>query len=166
LQNSSGIKKALSILSILVFVCIIFYSTLHTGYESNKTSEKVALFIVNAISDIFNLPPVKLHSGLFSAVNTIVRKLAHFMEYFILCGLFYFAFRIFNASRSKAKLYSFISILSLACIDETVQSFVPGRDGKLTDILIDTSGALIALVIIRLFEIIASRKRQGVEKNH
>jgi len=158
LHNKSGLIKALSVLSILVLVSIIFYSSLSSGHESNTASETVTLLIVNAVSGILNLPPVKPNSELFDIIHAIVRKLAHFMEYFILCSLIYYACRKFSISAKKAKLISLISIFVLACIDETIQFFVPGRDGRVTDVIIDMSGALFALVIIKFLDIMAFRK--------
>jgi len=163
LQNRSGIIKALSLIGILVVVSIIFYSSLHTGRESNKASEKVTLVIANAVTGILNLPPVKPNSELFDIINTVVRKSAHFMEYFFLCILIYFFFKKFDMSVKKARLFSFLSAFVLACIDETIQFFVPGRDGRVTDVFIDASGAVIALAVIKLFDIMAFRKKQGTE---
>ena len=39
-----------------------------------------------------------------------------------------------------------------ACSDEFHQLFIPGRSGQFIDILIDTSGALIMLLIIYLWQ--------------
>lgn len=163
MHNRSGLIKALSLLSVLVLVSIIFYSTLHTGYESNNASEKVALLIANAVFGILNLPSVEPNSELLDVINTIVRKLAHFTEYLILCALIYFVCRKFCISGKKAKIISLFLTFALACIDETVQIFVPGRDGRVADVIIDMSGALITLAIIKIFEIQALRKRQGTE---
>lgn len=166
MHNRSGLKKALSLLSILILVSIIFYSTLHSGYDSNKASEKVTLLIANVISGILNLPPVAPHSELFNVIHAVVRKLAHFTEYFILSILIYFACRKFDMSWKKAKLFSFLSAFVLACIDETIQFFVPGRDGRVTDVFIDASGAVIALAVIKLFEKMVIQKRKRVENSN
>ena len=66
-------------------------------------------------------------------------------------------------SVKKARLFSFLSAFVLACIDETIQFFVPGRDGRVTDVIIDMSGALIILAIINIIEAQALRKRQGTQ---
>jgi VanZ family protein len=147
----------------LILVSIIFYSSLNSGHDSNKASEKVTLLIANAVSGILNLPPVKPNSELFDVIHAVVRKLAHFMEYLILCTLIYYACRTFRVSGKRAKLISFFLTFALACIDETIQSFVPGRDGRVTDVIIDMSGALIILAIINIIEAQALRKRQGTQ---
>ena len=163
MNKRSGLIRVLSLLSVLVLVGIIFYSSLSSGYESNKASEEVALFITNAIRGILNFPPVEPDSKFLDVVNAIVRKFAHFTEYLILCGSMYFACHKFCISGKKTKIISLILTLALACIDETIQFFVPGRDGRVTDVFIDASGAVIALAVIKLFDIMAFRKKQGTE---
>jgi VanZ family protein len=166
LHNRSGLIKVLSVLIILILVSIIFYSSLNSGHDSNEASKKVALFIADAVSGILNLPTVEPNSELFNVIHAVVRKLAHFTEYFILSILIYFACRKFDMSWKKAKLFSFLSAFVLACTDETVQLFVPGRDGRVTDVLIDSSGALIAVAIIKLFEKMVIQKRKRVENSN
>jgi len=163
LHNRTGIIKTLSLLSVLVLISIIFFASLHSGRESNEASEKVTLYIVNAVSGILNLPAVEPHSELFGVIHAVVRKSAHFTEYFFLCIFIYFACQKFDMSVKETRLFSFLSVFILACIDETIQFFVPGRDGRITDVFIDTSGALFALAVIKLFDIILFRKRQGTK---
>ena len=42
--------------------------------------------------------------------------------------------------------------LAVACVDETIQLFVPGRAGRLTDVGIDTLGAALGIVLITLIQ--------------
>lgn len=72
-----------------------------------------------------------------------VKKTAHFIEYAILTGLF-----IYSLSRTTRLGWSriiFLSIfvsISYAISDEFHQSFVPGREARVRDILIDSFGSL------------------------
>ena len=43
-------------------------------------------------------------------------------------------------------------VILYASTDEFHQLFVPGREGTFRDVLIDTSGAIIAIIFICLFE--------------
>ena len=45
-----------------------------------------------------------------------------------------------------------------ACTDEIHQLFVPGRAGKFTDVLIDTTGGIIMLLFIALVTRVARKK--------
>lgn len=45
-----------------------------------------------------------------------------------------------------------------ACTDEIHQLFVPGRAGRFTDVLIDTTGGIIMLLFIALVTHVARKK--------
>lgn len=84
-------------------------------------------------------------------VHSLVRKLAHFMEYAILGLLAARAFR--GSPKETVRLHWFaISaclIIVYALMDEYHQSFVPSRTGSIFDCLIDMSGGIAALLIVR-----------------
>lgn len=85
--------------------------------------------------------------------HAFVRKSAHFFEYAVLAGLAYRAFagssKWFLANRPAAA--AFIVALLIASADETYQSFDPARTGAVTDVLIDLSGAAVALVAATVY---------------
>lgn len=97
---------------------------------------------------------------IFGTANYFARKLAHMTEYAILCLLFYSCLQDFSGAESENALKQgqFRILLSLsllltavyACTDEWHQSFVPGRSALLSDVLIDSCGALIAALILYL----------------
>ena len=81
----------------------------------------------------------------------ILRKCAHFGEYALL-GVFTAA-----ALRTGTRFSWPAALLpgtSAALCDETIQLFVPGRSGQITDVWLDTAGyltgALLTLLIFRL----------------
>ena len=79
-----------------------------------------------------------LHSGL--AYDFPLRKAAHMAEYAILFAL---------ARRAMGDARGFAFTLLYAASDELHQSFVPGRHGAWTDVLVDGAGALLALTFAR-----------------
>jgi len=44
-----------------------------------------------------------------------------------------------------------------ACSDEFHQTFVPGRAGQFKDVLIDTAGALIGLIVVTLIRMVVRK---------
>lgn len=90
---------------------------------------------------------VDLDSFLGNLANFIVRKAAHFTEYLILYILLYEAFKE-DFDMRKSLVSSLIVLVLYACSDEVHQLFVPGRTGRIRDVLIDTSGAVIAMISI------------------
>ena len=121
---------------MLILVCVaIFLFSNQVGEESSKISD-----------------------------DLIIRKLGHFSEYMIL-GFFSFSYlsNLFVKS-SEFKDYKKTAITSLvfsvvyASSDEFHQTFVAGRDGNIIDVLIDSSGALIGIIISSIIYFLNSEK--------
>lgn len=75
----------------------------------------------------------------------LFKKSGHVFVYFVLCLLWLFA--LGSKEVEKAILYT----LLYAFTDEIHQLFVPGRTGVLTDILIDSLGISLAVLVNYLF---------------
>lgn len=78
--------------------------------------------------------------------NFIIRKIAHVTEYFILFILFYNAF--YKGRFKRSIIYSSILTVLYASSDEMHQMFVPGRGPMVRDVMIDTIGVAIGIIII------------------
>ena len=88
----------------------------------------------------------------------IVRKLAHFTEYFILGGLLYLDWRLLGRGRVLLPL---AAGLIAAAADETLQTFVPGRSGEVRDVMLDFAGVAAAVGVLLLLRRRRERKRHG-----
>jgi len=86
-----------------------------------------------------------------TTIHLITRKAAHFTEYAILAFLAARAFRTSPrpALANRWFLVSLILIVVYALIDEYHQTFVPTRTGSIFDSLIDVTGGLATLLVIR-----------------
>lgn len=153
--------------SIIIRILLIFWLLLIFTMSSfsPSTSNSQSSFIINLISPYIKEIPADL-------LTFIVRKSAHFLEYAILGILFYLNFRQLNSANLqkelisdkstkntiKTKIKSFISAhpaisaalssLLYATTDEFHQLFVPGRSGKISDVIIDFSGSVTGIIII------------------
>lgn len=78
----------------------------------------------------------------------VVRKLAHFGEYFALTALWWWALRTQIGGR-RALLPAMAIAFGYAISDEFHQTFVSGRTGTPRDVLIDSAGILTAGWLIR-----------------
>lgn len=79
----------------------------------------------------------------------LLRKLAHFSEYLLLGLLLYTLLRR-RFSPGKAALLAVALAAGFAATDEWHQLSVPGRDGNLRDVCIDTAGAAAGSALGRL----------------
>lgn len=108
-------------------------------------------FWMGVIFFLSSIPGLRYSSN--NTEEVILRKGAHFTEYFILTILF---FRIFYKERRYSFLLSFCcSLLTLGIFsgsDELHQSFVLGRTGKWEDVFYDIFSGFLALEIIFFFK--------------
>ncbi len=73
--------------------------------------------------------------------------LGHFTVYAVLAALLYWALAGVGASRPA--LFALLIVLLYALSDEFHQSFVPGRNPDVFDVMTDVAGAAVALLLIR-----------------
>jgi len=149
-----------------IIMVLIFIFSSQEAKVSDETSLSLASRVYDLYEDISNHPVTEEEKEeTLLSINMVVRKIAHSMEYGILS--FFIAFHLFalNLHKKKILLYSIFLSFFYAITDEIHQLFVPGRSGQIKDVLIDTSGALIASIIFLLvlpkLEIIFKRKYQN-----
>ncbi len=82
-------------------------------------------------------------------IHIMIRKICHFIEYFVL------AFLLVRAFRGKSRAMQMRWILYAGCIavgygalDEFLQTMTPSRSGSVYDWMIDTAGVVAGLWII------------------
>ncbi len=76
----------------------------------------------------------------------ILRKIAHFTEFAALGALLAWRFGMLG----KGKKLPFFLGAGAACIDETIQIFVPQRGPGVKDVLIDCGGVLTGMILLYL----------------
>ena len=83
--------------------------------------------------------------------HVVLRKVGHVAEYAILAGLW---FRTLAAGRRLPSAHSALAALAIsvawAIVDEVHQSFVPSRSGSSLDVILDSTGATLALLTLRM----------------
>ena len=136
---------------LILMVCFIWGNSLVPGEESGSISLGVLEHIHGALASV-GLPYEWI-------THHLVRKTAHFTEYMVL-GII--AMQAFRPHRSQAALPMLVTTLFLVLIpsfDETIQLFVGGRAGQVTDVLIDCSGALTGVLLTLAFSWVWRRVR-------
>ena len=87
----------------------------------------------------------------------LLRKLAHFTEFACLGVLLSWLIRML---RPKSWEYYGLPLLGgcmVACTDEIIQNFVPGRGPGILDVGIDTLGVTLGIVLISIYTSIKSK---------
>ncbi len=83
--------------------------------------------------------------------NLFVRKCGHVVEYAILALLLARTTLAIRFTRRWWFFWSFGLLVMVAASDEFHQLFVPGREGSIHDVLIDSTAGFVALGIVALF---------------
>jgi VanZ family protein len=137
-------------LPVLIWLLLIFIGS--TDLMSAEQTSR----IIGPLLRWFN-PDIS--AQLIAQVQFFVRKGAHVTEYAILAVLFWRALRATLRSASILSIGAGALIVSalFAVSDEFHQSFVATRTASESDVLIDTSGAIIALAICYLM----ARRREN-----
>lgn len=129
---------------VLTWMIVIFLFSSDPAVVSDEKSG----FVLEMLNDL----GVDLNSSFGELANFIIRKAAHFTEYFILYLLLFNALKDKYSFR-KALIMSLTITFLYACSDEVHQIFVPGREGRFRDVLIDTSGGIFAGLLISIYRI-------------
>ncbi len=88
-----------------------------------------------------------------SFMHFVVRKCAHFTEYFLLSLLILRAIRRDrNELRLAWVMAAILVVAGYAALDEFHQSFVPGRTAEFSDVLLDTLAGVAAQAAVALAE--------------
>ena len=124
----------------LVWACVIF--TLSTDSFS---SERTAWFLLPVVRWLFP----HLREDQYNFIHHIIRKSAHFTEYFIFC---LFIYRGVRGNRKGWRWTWGISALSVAAgysiMDEIHQAFIASRTASPYDSLLDSIGAFFAFAVL------------------
>jgi len=124
-----------------IFVAALI-STFSTHYFSSEETSRILTPFLHWI-----FPGASTHT--LSRMHTAIRKLAHVTEFGV------FSIAVFHGVRGERygwrwqwALITLIIAVSYSGLDEWHQSFVPMREARFRDVLIDATGALLAQVFV------------------
>lgn len=144
-------RKKIKLLLLIAWMLLIFYMSSCNGESSSGMSSGLLLMIARFLN-------IKDAVTFVANYSFIIRKLAHFSEFFILGLLMYI--NIKNIS-SISILISIVLCFLYALSDEIHQLFVSDRVFALFDIMIDTLGSITGVCLTNLI-----MKRCFQEKKH
>ena len=128
-------KNKISLLLVILWMIFIFVMSSFDATSSSNQSN----FIVDIITSIINIKDIGL-------LSLIIRKLAHFIEYFIL-GILVINF---ITRYDKKIIIAILLCIIYATSDEIHQIFVPGRSCQIIDIMIDSLGSIMGIYLYKL----------------
>ena len=133
-------KKTISATIILLIIAFIWGNS----YQAKSDSVQLSMFFTTNIQSI--LIKVGFHPNL-KLMDTYVRKLAHLTEFMALGAVIYYTFKQIFATHIEKK--SILLAICIASLDEVIQIYTPGRTATIADVLLDTTGSMIGILIIK-----------------
>ena len=128
----------------IAIAAVIFYFSNQPAAQSTVMSDGVTQMLLS-VADKLHL--LELRSvdvpAICELLSTPVRKCAHITEYTIFCLSLIFGLRAWDLHGKRLLTAALVLTFFYACTDEFHQLFVPGRAGRFTDVLIDSTGAIL-----------------------
>lgn len=141
-MKNKRVKRIIYGLFVLIWMIVVFMFSGQNGNESQGTSDVVTEKIVDIVDTYFGITVKSLE-----AVSFLVRKCAHFATYFLGGILIYNFVETYPLKNRYLIVISIVCGIIYACFDEFHQYFVDGRAAQFRDVLIDTSGVIISIIM-------------------
>jgi len=143
--------KPLSFLPALCVLYFIFYMSSQDGTASGGLSYEVSKVIILAYNKLFAKGyPNEILNQLIWQIHPLVRKTAHFTEFFVLAVTVAFPLYVYRIRGIFLFLTGGIFCVMVAFLDEYSQSFVTGRSPAFRDVLIDSAGVLCGILLTQI----------------
>ena len=133
------ITRIILIILIILWMNLVFGFSGQDGEQSSGISYKISMILTGNNEEISII------------IEPYVRKVAHFAEYAVGAILIYLLLYTFPKISSKIRTISSIIITIIYAIsDEIHQLYIPGREGKIVDVYIDTLGIITGVIFINI----------------
>lgn len=162
-------KVFIIILLILSWMTAIFILSNMPSNESNSKSKSTinkvtekALEITNKMGITDKHPSNQRMNNFIENLNKPLRKCMHASVYLVLSILIFCCLKMTKLNNRIISLLSIILSFLYACTDEFHQMFVIGRTSEWLDVIIDTAGAILGVIVINtIFKIIHKAKEKS-----
>ena len=137
-------RKMIKYCTVVLWMGLISFLSFQNGDVSTVTSSGVSWMIYHFIKTL--IPSISISVDDFVLqYMPFIRKMAHFGEFLILGVLIFLL--IIEYKTKRPHILSIVICFVYAIFDEIHQYFVPNRYCSLKDIMIDTSGAIVGILL-------------------
>lgn len=150
---------------ILVNMTVIFHFSSASREESGELSEGLTRKVVRLLYRDFEDRPVGEQWIIMQRAHKFVRKAAHFSEFALLgflsaCLLLYIS-AVFRRLRLWLTLTVPAVLALLYAISDEIHQIFSGRGPRVTDVLIDFSGAVCGILLVHGAAYLIARGKRG-----
>lgn len=145
----------------IIWMCVIFFFSAQAKEESSAVSGGVSYRLVDVTGLLLhlNIDEEQIRE-IVNIIERFVRKGAHMAEFAVLAVLIYLWINRWQIARLQRACAAVGLAALYACSDEIHQLFVPGRAGRIFDVMVDSAGALAGMALFLLLEHIVMRTRR------
>ena len=136
MKMKGNVNKSILTAVTSLFILFIFSNSLAPADISGGASSRALEIVQNILAALRWDIPVTEH---------FLRKAGHFSEYLALGLLLAATLRAYMPRAGMGIFLPLFAGLMTAVLDETIQLFVEGRSGQVSDVLLDFSGVLAGL---------------------
>ena len=143
------------LLIVILWGMVIFYASSRSSKESNSNSKRIITYVLTksiSITNKYHITNIDLSndnvSRMVLIINKPLRKVVHYLIYFVLAVFVYLLFYSLGCTRFKILLFTCLLCFFYSLTDEVHQTRVDGRSGQFLDCIIDTSGAITSSLIL------------------
>lgn len=158
------IIRVILIVLLLATFSIVFGFSSQDGEKSKGLSRRVTEFITQNNERIQSLNKQKKERVLHR-IEAVIRKIAHFSIYTVIGILLMALMCLTKINDKKRVLITLVLGVLYASTDELHQLFVQGRSALITDVLIDTMGVILGILLVLLIrEIVKKLKKIKIQQ--
>lgn len=140
--------KPLSFVPAICMLYFILYMSSQEGAASTTMSYQVSKAIVLAYNKILSKGlSNEMLNDLIYQIHPLIRKTAHFTEFFVLAITVSFPFYVYRIRGIFLVLLGELFCIGVAFLDEYSQTFVLGRNPSYRDVIIDSTGAMLGILL-------------------
>ena len=155
-----NILRIILILLLLGTFYIIFGFSSQDGEKSGSISRRITEKIATFIPQIQKENEIE-KENIMNTMERIIRKMAHFSIYTAVGLLLMALVSTYNIKEKNMLIITLTTGIIYASSDEFHQRFVPGRSPIITDIVIDTMGVILGILLIILGKKIIKKYREN-----
>ena len=134
------IRAIITILLLGTFYMIFGFSS-QNGEESGNLSGRITKFVIKQL-------PIEDTEQSLKKTESVIRKIAHFSIYTLVGFLLMSFVSTYHLEENKRIEISLLVGILYATTDEIHQKFVPGRSCQITDVIIDSMGVLLGILLL------------------
>ncbi len=150
-QTLRFVLKPLSFVPAIFMMCLIFTLSAQDAEESSQLSYEVGVKVLTIANEKLEKGWTRQHIEHLSRYGQhFIRKTAHFTEYFMLAVTVAFPLYVYGVRGLWLVFSAGIFCVGFACLDEYHQSFVAGRSPQRRDVIIDSCGIFLGIIVTRI----------------